>query len=179
MSLITKIRRMLCNNNTSAGEMFVAFPYLCIIFASHYIIRKKQIDDVRLYQRTERESAGRCALQRRPLAGDRGGGLGEDPRADLQDSLAAGERLPAVEHPGPDLYEQGGARDEDAHRTAGGSRTGTLGVDGNVPQPLPAHPACRSRCAGLHTSVHHLRHGRQQEPDTLHRQGDAARREGL
>ena len=29
-------------------------------------------------------------------------------------------------------------------------------VDGNVPQPLPAHPACRSRCAGLHASVHHL-----------------------
>ena len=34
---------------------------------------------------------------------------------------------------GPDLYEQGGARDENAHRTAGGSRTGALVVDGNVP----------------------------------------------
>ena len=32
----------------------------------------------------------------------------------------------------------------------------------------------------LHAEAdHHLRHGRQQEPDTLHRQGDAARREGL
>ena len=54
------------------------------------------------------------------------------------------------------LAEQGGTRDEDAHRTAGGFRTGALVVDGNFPQPLPAHPARRGRCAGLHASVHHL-----------------------
>ena len=172
---------MLCNINTSAGEMFGAFPYLCTSFASQYIIRKNKTTHiyVRLYQRTERKPACRRALQRRAFAGDCGRGLGEDPRADLQDSLAAGERLPAVEHPGPDLYQQGGARDEGAHRPPGGPRTGALVVDGYVPLPVPAHPPYRGRCAGVHASVHHLRHGRQQEPDTLHRQGNAAQREGL
>lgn len=38
-----------------------------------------------------------------------GAGSGKTARADLQDCLSAGEWLPALEHSGIDLYQQGGA----------------------------------------------------------------------
>jgi len=55
-----------------------------------------------------------------PVTGDSRCRFGKDARADLQDCLSAGEWLPALEHSGIDLYQQGGARNEGAYSPSGG-----------------------------------------------------------
>ena len=57
--------------------------------------------------------------------------------------MAAAAGYGAVANTGSDLYEQGGARDERAHRPTGGRGTGTIPADGHIPQCVCAHTAGR------------------------------------
>ena len=59
----------------------------------------------------------------------------------IKDSLSAGERLSALEHPGPYLHQQGCPRDERAHRQAGGPAESPAAGHGNLSLRLRAHTA--------------------------------------
>ena len=80
--------------------------------------------------------------------------------------------------PGHHVHEQGGRRDEGAHRDPGGSR-GARHVDQHVPQHVRPAAAPRGGAAGLPAQLHHPRRRRQPPAHQALSRGARPRRQAL
>lgn len=85
----------------------------------------------------------------------------KDARADLQDCLSAGEWLPALEHSGIDLYQQGGARNEGAYSPSGRLERARHLWMGTFHSMFLRILHVDTGHIGFTSAVYHLRYGRQ------------------
>ena len=114
--------------------------------------------------RIEPRPAGRRRELRRRVAHHRRSGVGQDARADLAHRLHDRAGRCAVQHSGPDLYEQGGRADALAHRPDAARQPQPLHPHGYLPLGLLADPARECRPHRFPRVVHHLRTVGLQEP---------------
>ena len=111
------------------------------------------------------------------VAGDRGGGFGQDAHAHLSRGLSAGAGDSAGAHSAAHVHEQGGQGNDAARGGSAGAGTGVaLGRD--VSLDRQPHPAPARRPARLPARLHHPGPRGRQAPDHHVRGGVGGGREG-
>ena len=134
----------------------------------------------RLSARAERRTARSRAGARRP-------GPGAGRRRHRQDARAHHPPRPYPRHPprlaqpdpGRDLHQQGGARNEGAHRRPHRRHRRRHAMAGHVPFHRRAHPAPPCRAGRAEIELHHPGSGRSAAPDQTGDRGGEHRREAL